>query len=63
MDNEEIEYLCRSKGQSYAVAQRILCDALQDCEKLVEATKREMPRILVNPLERENEQLSKIFRK
>lgn len=62
MTDEEIEYLSRG-GKSYAVAEAILHHALQDCEKLVEATKRYTPRILANHLKRENEQLSKFFRK
>ncbi len=61
MTDEEIEYLSRG-GKSYAVAEAILNHALQDCERNVEATKREMPRILANHLERENKQLSKFFR-
>lgn len=61
-NEEEIKSLCRD-GKSYAVAEAILNLAMQDSEKLVEATKREMPRILADHLKRENEQLSKLFRK
>lgn len=62
MTDEEIESMSRG-GKSYAVAEAIRNHALQDCERLVEATKRELPRILANHLERENEQLRKLFRK
>lgn len=62
MTNEEIELFCRG-GKSYAVAEAILNHALQDCERLVEATKRDMPRILADKLKRDNELLRKLFGK
>lgn len=39
-NEEEIKSLCRD-GKSYAVAEAILNLAMQDGEKLVEATKRD----------------------
>lgn len=63
MIDEEIKHLCRGTAKSYAVAEAIANIALQDCERLVEGVKKASPRILANHLERENEQLSKIFRK
>lgn len=62
MTDEEIEYLSRG-GKSYAVAGAILNHALQDCEKLVEATKRDMPRILADQLRKENEHFRKLLGK
>lgn len=62
MIDEEIKSLCRN-GKSYAVAEAIANIALQDCERLVEGVKKASPRILANHLERENEQLRKLFRK
>lgn len=58
MSHDEIEYLS-SGGKSYAVAEAILNLALHDCERLVEATKRDLPRILADQLRRENEQYRK----
>lgn len=62
MSHDEIEYLSRG-GKSYAVAEAILNLVFHDCERLVEVTKRDMPRILADQLGKENEQLNKIFRK
>lgn len=62
MTDEEIKSLCRG-GKSYAVAEALLCNALQDCEKLVEGVRKAAPRILADKLKRDNEQLSKLLGK
>lgn len=62
MSHEEIEDLSRG-GKSYAVAEAILNLALHDCERLVKATKRDMPRILADQFRRENENFRKLLGK
>lgn len=62
MTDEEIESLCRG-GKSYAVAEAILDDALQNCENIVEGVKKAAPRILADKLKRNNEQLNKLIGK
>lgn len=62
MTNEEIEQLCRG-GKSYAIAEALLCNALQDCEKLVQGVRKAAPRILADKLKRDNERLRKAFEK
>lgn len=64
IDNDKIQFLCRSTGKSYAVSKDVLCEVLmKDAETIIEANQRAMPRLLSDQLKRENERLRKAFGK
>lgn len=62
MTEIEFEAWRKDAGISRKEAQEILDNPLEVCERLVAQAKKDSPRMFTKFLERQNEQLSKIFR-